>query len=645
LIRRIDSQSHDFKDNLELLEKFNVSKLGDADRQKFESKVNGTKQARQKQADAEFKKLEEAVDKLLEDKKFMEAYAKGDEFPEQILTVATQKRIAELKAGIKTNAQEEMRTVMSQIKEEMANENFAEVIRLKQRISLKSFAELAPSETGMLSEAISSATSTIRNFTKADGEIRSKAAALKEKLDAGEFFDAFQSAEEALGDQEMRASIRNIKGSEQFVFELQALVEEGTGIYSLMKTYLTAKVGQMIKFRNQDTQLHSVDFDNRTIEMTYIRNRKKMNLKDRLSRPSDIVTLAEFASGGGGPEFEHRAGILFLLCGETKPARKAFENAGGDVLARYQEELAFNEDIEKFNSRMVRIEATDEFRMGIDVSNWKTELVKLQKMKGGNSISPEWFQRETPRRHVKLRPYYIGRYEISNAEYGEFLADAGSNEGRTYAHETEPENNSYTPGTWEDKNVGRRKADLPVVSVDWFDAYSYTQWRSAKDEFVTYRLPTEAEWESAASWGPGFKQGQKRKYPWGSKMSERAGHFWSVDEQKNAESVYAKPVSSYRSSASKYGCQNMAGNVWEWVHDYFSPEYIPELEEDNPTGPTEGKQRILRGGSFKTSYFQGRTTSRFALEPDRSQIDLGFRIAADPPDMIGVRLKRYGLKP
>jgi formylglycine-generating enzyme required for sulfatase activity len=294
---------------------------------------------------------------------------------------------------------------------------------------------------------------------------------------------------------------------------------------------------------------------------------------------------------------------------------------------------------------MVRIEATDEFRMGIDVSNWKTELVKLQKMKGGNSISPEWFQRETPRRHVKLRPYYIGRYEISNAEYGEFLADAGSNEGRTYAHETEPENNSYTPGTWEDKNVGRRKADLPVVSVDWFDAYSYTQWRSAKDEFVTYRLPTEAEWESAASWGPGFKQGQKRKYPWGSKMSERAGHFWSVDEQKNAESVYAKPVSSYRSSASKYGCQNMAGNVWEWVHDYFSPEYIPELEEDNPTGPTEGKQRILRGGSFKTSYFQGRTTSRFALEPDRSQIDLGFRIAADPPDMIGVRLKRYGLKP
>ncbi|MDA0840672.1 MAG: SUMF1/EgtB/PvdO family nonheme iron enzyme [Planctomycetota bacterium] len=645
LIRKIDNQNTQYKENLALLEQFDDSKLGDADRPKFEGKIKGTREARQQKSDEQFNILEGEVERLLNEKKFVEAYAKGGEFPEQILTDETQRKIDELKARIRANAQEEMQTIQSQIQAGMAKGNFAEVMRLKQQVSLKSFAELAPSATGLLSEAISSATSTIRKFTKADEEIRSVAKALKEQFEAGDYFAGFSTAENALKNQELRGSISIVKKSEQFVFELQALVEDGTGIYSLMKTYLNENIGKEILYRGQKTQLHSIDYEKRTIDMTYIGSRKNWDFKDRFSRPSDIVTLAEFASGGGGPEFEHRAGILFLLCGETVDARKSFEKSGGDVLAIYQEELAFNESIKKFNERMAKVAATDEFRMGIDVSNWKSELEKLQKMKGGNFINAEWFQRETPRRKAKLRTYYIGRYEISNTDYGEFIAAVSSVEGRPYAHNTEPENNSYIPGTWEDNNVGRRKADLPVVSVDWYDAYAYTRWRSTRDEFINYRLPTEAEWECAASWGPDFKEGQKREYPWGSKYADKAAHLKSVDDQKNDDSVYTKPVNSYKSTDSGYGCQNMAGNVWEWVQDYFNPDHPWELEEDNPTGPAEGKQKIIRGGSFKTLYFQGRTTSRYALEPEKSQIDLGFRIASDPPDMIGARLKRYGLKP
>lgn len=152
----------------------------------------------------------------------------------------------------------------------------------------------------------------------------------------------------------------------------------------------------------------------------------------------------------------------------------------------------------------------------------------------------------------------------------------------------------------------------PVTNISWQDAAAFCAWRDA-------RLPTEAEWEYAAR-GP-----QGLLYPWG-------------DEPRAAQANIANtlagtaPVGSFPESISPFGLLDMAGNVWEWVADWYSETYYASSAPENPLGPATGTLKVLRGGGFRILDILGldeaRTTHRLPLDPTTLQDDIGFRCAA-----------------
>jgi formylglycine-generating enzyme required for sulfatase activity len=182
---------------------------------------------------------------------------------------------------------------------------------------------------------------------------------------------------------------------------------------------------------------------------------------------------------------------------------------------------------------------------------------------------------EKPRRRVYLDAFRIDKYEVTNALYRRFMDASGR----------------AAPQYWNDSKWN--EPNQPVVGVDWNDASVYCAWAGK-------RLPTEAEWEKAARGTDG------RKYPWGEQ--------WDSSRVNSDESNLGKTVAvgSYPSGVSPYGAHDMAGNVREWVADWYADSYYQRAPDRNPKGPESGQYRVLRGGSwdgdpwFLRSSFRGR---------------------------------------
>ena len=211
---------------------------------------------------------------------------------------------------------------------------------------------------------------------------------------------------------------------------------------------------------------------------------------------------------------------------------------------------------------------------------------------------------ERPLTKITLSRFFMSRFPITNAEYEEF--------DPTHARKRAP-------------GAGDRH---PVVYVSSLEAMKFCTWLGTRER-KKYRLPTEAEWEYAAKGTDG------RKYPWGNhdrrgdlaNFADRNTVFAWSDREINDGYPESSPVGSFPLGASPFGLEDMAGNVWEWCHDYFEPyRGAPKI---NPRGATAGAKRSYRGGSWKSRFNSLRTTTRGANAPNYSCNDLGFRIACD----------------
>lgn len=219
---------------------------------------------------------------------------------------------------------------------------------------------------------------------------------------------------------------------------------------------------------------------------------------------------------------------------------------------------------------------------------------------------------EKPAHRVYLDAFYIARYPVTNAEYARFVECT----------------DRRPPGHWPQGQVPQGKEDHPVVNVTWYEAHDYAEWAGL-------RLLTEAEWEKAARGGLQIPNPKvqtpnammenplpRREYPWGGRFDENKCNTHESGIRDTTRVGKYSPQGD-----SPYGCADMAGNVWEWVADWYDSNYYANSPERNPQGPASGSSRVVRGGSWHLSEGLARAASRNYAVPSYSLDRDGFRCA------------------
>jgi serine/threonine-protein kinase len=213
---------------------------------------------------------------------------------------------------------------------------------------------------------------------------------------------------------------------------------------------------------------------------------------------------------------------------------------------------------------------------------------------------------EKPALPVYLDAFWIDRTEVTNAMYRRCVDAQQCNPSSPRKSETR---NSYYASRQFDK--------FPVINVTWQDANNYCAWAGRS-------LPTEAQWEKAASWDEANKQ--KLIYPWGDGSTincSLANYKGGTADCKNDTTQ----VGSYESGASPYGVLDMAGNVWEWVYDNYDAGFYDKPGTDRNPKQTIGNSdyRVVRGGAWSSTGEQLHTANRFRVDEFSQLNDLGFR--------------------
>ena len=226
-------------------------------------------------------------------------------------------------------------------------------------------------------------------------------------------------------------------------------------------------------------------------------------------------------------------------------------------------------------------------------------------------------ENERPAHKVPLPDYYIDKYEVTNAQYKQFCDATG---------QTPPLNPVWATKSLRTQDYFNAYADMPVIGVSWDEATAYCT------RGVGKRLPSEEEWEKAASWGRGATR--PRQWPWGEQF---------VEKRANVENDRPVRVKEFEAGASAYGVLNMAGNVSEWVDSFYLPypgnNGTGEIGDENYRASYGRQYRVTRGGTFVGAADTVRTSRRDAKPPDsRTRPDdnkdwlIGFRCAVPADD-------------
>ena len=198
-------------------------------------------------------------------------------------------------------------------------------------------------------------------------------------------------------------------------------------------------------------------------------------------------------------------------------------------------------------------------------------------------------------------------------------------------------------------------SDDPMVMVSWYGAASYCNWQSSEEGYEScydlstwecdfskngYRLPTEAEWEYAARGG---EHDPYYRFGWGDTISHSQSNYYSfwqggspyypydVSPTEGYHPIWDDGIYPYTASVGSfspngYGLYDMSGNVFEWCNDWYLNNYYFSSPVNNPTGPTSGTYRVVRGGSWDTTASPCRVAFRSGYKPDDRSYGLGFRV-------------------
>ncbi len=208
---------------------------------------------------------------------------------------------------------------------------------------------------------------------------------------------------------------------------------------------------------------------------------------------------------------------------------------------------------------------------------------------GCSSMDTECHENEKPSHRVRItRPFQIARFEVTQAQWLDVM--------------------EKNPSEYEGE-------DLPVQNVSFDDVMKFLERMNTRGDGFRYRLPTEAEWEYAARAGNGSSySGQLDAVGWYDRTSIGEPHEVGT-KQPNA-----------------WGLHDVSGNVWEWVSDWYEAGYYASSPPADPAGPSNGRQRAARGGSFSDNAAFARVSSRLGITPTFGNYDLGFRCVREPTE-------------
>jgi formylglycine-generating enzyme required for sulfatase activity len=256
---------------------------------------------------------------------------------------------------------------------------------------------------------------------------------------------------------------------------------------------------------------------------------------------------------------------------------------------------------------------------------------------------------EGPVRAIFLDAFLVDKYPVTNQQFADFVKTTGyRTEAESFGWSFVFEGHLDNRAPLSERPVGLRwwcrvdganwrhpdgpdsgldeRETCPVVHVSWTDAMAYADWAGK-------RLPTEAEWELAARGGL-----EQRLYPWGDELMPGGRHFCNIwqgefPDHDTAEDGYSRPAPVDAFPPNGYSLYGVAGNVWEWCSDWFSPNYHLMASNRNPVGPPTGQGRVMKGGSYlcHASYCNRyRVAARTSNTPNSSTTNIGFRCVMDP---------------